>query len=117
MCAVEPGNLLDRGPEEYYVSAPFKLPPGHRLCEVSWDAQLPPQSWVRLQLRFSSTHACLGQARWQGPEGDGSWWKKYQRVAGLKGKWVQYRLALGARQCGASPRVREVAIFYDETGA
>ncbi|MBI2502533.1 MAG: VCBS repeat-containing protein [Candidatus Latescibacteria bacterium] len=116
MCAVEPGNLLDRGPEEYYVSAPFKLPPGHRLCEVSWDAQLPPQSWVRLQLRSAPTRAGLAGVPWQGPEGEGSWYKNYQRVGGLRGKWVQYRLALGARQCGASPRVREVVLFYTEKG-
>ncbi|MCC7263430.1 MAG: VCBS repeat-containing protein [Candidatus Latescibacteria bacterium] len=116
MCAVEPGNLLDRGPEEYYVSAPFKLSPGHHLSEVSWDAQVPPQSWVGLQLRCAATRAGLDQAPWQGPDGQGSWWRNYQQVRGMKGKWVQYRLALGARQCGASPRVREVAIFYDEIG-
>lgn len=114
MCAVEPGNLMDRGPEEYYLSAPFKLPAGHTLREVAWDAQLPPQSWVRLQLRAAPTRKGLKQAAWQGPAGEGSWWENYQRVEGVKGKWVQYRLALGARQCGASPRVREVVIYYAE---
>ncbi len=114
MCAVEPGNLLDRGPEEYYISAPFKLPPGHAVREVAWDAYLPPQSWVRLQLRAAPTRRELPQAPWQGPKGEGSWWENYQQVEGVKGKWVQYRLALGARQCGASPRVREVAIYYAE---
>jgi len=115
MAAVGPGNIVDRGPEEYYTSAPFELPEGAEVTELAWDATVPPKSWVRAQLRFADSNAGLDQAQWIGPDGEGSWYENEQPVpAGdSPGGWVQYRLALGARHSGSSPRVREVRVQYD----
>ena len=38
-----PGNIMDRGPDEYYVSVPFNLPRGAQVTEISWKGQVPPK--------------------------------------------------------------------------
>ena len=114
MTAVGPGNIMDRGPEEYYVSAPFKLPAETTVQKMAWDVDLPTNSWVKAQLRFADTEEDLERAAWAGPEGEHSWYDSHQRVEATEfaGKWVQYKLALGARHSGCTPRVKEVAVYY-----
>ena len=46
-----PGNIVDRGPEEFYVSCPFKLPEGATVQTISWKAELPPKSWVTARIK------------------------------------------------------------------
>ena len=111
MVAVGPGNIADRGPQEYYISAAFELPRGSRLERITWEAEIPPKSWVRAQLRSAASQEALGQAPWSGPQGPASWCEKGQSVA-VGGPWIQYRLALGARHSGSSPRVRSVSVHY-----
>jgi len=112
---VDPGNVVDRGPEEYYVSPAMKLPAGAKVTQVSWQAELPAKSWVKAQLRFAGAEAGLASAPWMGPAGPGSWFEDKQAVdAGqFAGQWVQYRLALGATNSGTTPRVTEVTVAYD----
>ncbi len=112
--AVDPGNIMDRGPDEYYVSEAFKLPEGCAVTEVSWEAELPPKTWVKAQLRFADSEAGLALAEWTGPEVSDSWFENAQKVdaARFRGKWVQHRLALGAVNGGGTPRVSEVSITY-----
>lgn len=43
MTAVEPANIADRGPEEYYVSSPFELPAGARVVAIRWEGLVPPR--------------------------------------------------------------------------
>jgi len=114
MTAVGPGNIMNRGPEEYYVSPPFKLPLGARVQKITWEAEIPPKSWVRAQLRFAKSKEGLERAAWKGPEGENSWYDNNQKVeaAEFAGKWIQYRLALGSSHSVSSPRVKEVAVYY-----
>lgn len=113
MTAVEPGNIVDRGPEEYYVSCPFKLPDGACVTGIAWEADLPPKTWVRAQFRFADTKAGLDRASWIGP-GERGWFENHHTVdAGqYAGRWLQYRLALGATNGGSTPRVTEVRVSY-----
>ena len=117
MRAVEPGNLLDRGDEEYYVSSPSELPKGARATAISWEAQVPDKTWVRAQLRFADTRAEMERATWVGPEGANTWFENCTRVpaTGRSGGWVQYRLALGAINSGRTPRVTEVCVSHGES--
>ncbi|MGC9318259.1 MAG: FG-GAP repeat domain-containing protein [Armatimonadota bacterium] len=109
---VDAGNQLDRGHEEYYISAPFRLPPGATVRRVSWDAEVPDRTWVRAQLRFAESEEGLEQARWQGP-GEDAWFEKGAPVQGLtQDRWVQYRLALGALWGCRTPRVTRVVVDY-----
>ncbi len=116
MTAVGPGNLMDRGPEEYYLSSPFKLPKGACVREISWRAEVPAKTWVKAQLRFADTRENLQKSPWIGPEGEGSWFENHQKVQAQEGTgaWVQYRLALGAINSISTPRVTEVGVYYDE---
>lgn len=112
MTAIAPGNIADRGPEEYYTSAPFNLPAGTCVTRISWQAETPPKTWVKAQLRFADTEEALEQAVWT------SWFDNNQKVRATEfsGQWLQYRLALGAVSGGSTPRVTEVSVHYGEEG-
>lgn len=114
MTAVGIGNILDRGPEEYYTSRPFALPPGASVTRIAWQATLAPKTWVKAQLRFAPTAEALDAAPWQGADGSGTWFDNDQPVTAqpANGGWVQYRLALGATNSGGTPWVRQVDISY-----
>ncbi len=111
MIPVDPGNQLDRGPEEYYVSAPFALPASARATAISWKADIPDKTWVRAQIRYASTREALDQSPWQEP-----WLENGARLpAAADGqRWIQYRLALGAKGSGSTPRVSEVRVDYQQ---
>ncbi len=112
MTAIELGNQRDRGPEEYYESSPWRLPDGAAATKISWVAQTPPKTWLKAQLRWAATKAELEQAAWHGPAGPGTWFSNGQAVGGgpHAGPWIQYRLALGANNAAATPRVTEVEV-------
>ncbi len=113
MIGVDPGNQRDRSSEEYYISAPFELPEGATVKQISWEAQLPVKTWVRARLRFAPTAEELETAPWQGPDGDG-WFECGDETTDLRqDRWVQYRLALGAVGSGNTPRVTEVCVSYE----
>ena len=116
MRAVSPHSIADRGAEEYYLSAPYKLPAGARVTEIAWEAETPPRTWVKAQLRFGDTAAELETAAWQGPDGDTEWYERPQAVQAVEsaGQWVQYRLALGAWNGCGTPRVTAVNVQYEE---
>jgi hypothetical protein len=48
---IEPGNLLNRGPEEYYTSEPFPLKGNAILDEIKWEGEVPPKTWVAAKVR------------------------------------------------------------------
>ncbi|MYJ79974.1 MAG: VCBS repeat-containing protein [Caldilineaceae bacterium SB0670_bin_27] len=116
MTAVSPHSIADRGPEEYYQSAPFKLPEGAHVTGLTWEAETPSPAWVKAQLRFSEAEEDLEEAAWQGPDGEATWFESPQAAGALNkpGHWVQYRLALGASNACGTPRVTSVEVHYDE---
>ena len=116
MAAISPHSIADRSAEEYYLSAPFKLPVAACVTEIGWEAETPPRTWVKAQLRFAHTSDGLKKAIWQGPAGGGSWFERPQAVQaeGFGGQWVQYRLALGASNACGTPRVSWVEVHYGE---
>ena len=112
--SVGPGNIMDRGPEEYYTSTPFELPEGTEVTRLSWQAETPPKAWVRAQLRSADTREGLDGLPWVGPGAGRDWFEAGQEVQLQQhmGKWVQYRLALGAVNSGSTPRVTRVDVHY-----
>ena len=116
MYANEPRNILDGGDEEFFISAPFEIPPGCSATSISWDAELPPKTRVNAQLRSAVTREGLDDATWVGPEGQDSRFEDGDECRGLangrKGQWLQYRLALGAVNGGCTPRIKEVRVHY-----
>ncbi|WP_409344256.1 FG-GAP repeat domain-containing protein [Paenibacillus sp. MBLB4367] len=113
MMSVDPGNIADRGAEEFYISSAHELPEGEKVTRMVWEAELQPKTWVKAQLRFAAYREELEHAAWQGPDGTvEAWFDNGQGAPGLRqtGRWVQYRLALGAVNGGNSPRVTEVRV-------
>jgi hypothetical protein len=116
MMSVDPGNIMDRRPEEFYISSEFELPHGDKVSRISWIAELQPKTWVKAQIRTASSRGGLVQANWQGPNGmEDSWFDNGQKATDALqvGQWIQYRLALGAINGGNSPRVTEVTVHYE----
>lgn len=109
MTPVDPGNIMDRSNEEYYTSNAHCLPENARVTKIEWDAQIQTKTWVKAQIRFAETRELLSHAPWQGP------FDSQQDINGLiqTGRWVQYRLALGAINGGNSPRVTSVSVEYE----
>ncbi|MBI2825505.1 MAG: VCBS repeat-containing protein [Planctomycetia bacterium] len=115
MTCIAPANQRDGGPEEFYESSVCELPAAARLTALDWEADVPCKTWLKAQLRAAESREALAQSAWAGPDGAGSWFIKPQAVPhGVAGRFVQYRLALGATNGVASPRVRGVSIHYTE---
>ena len=114
MLCVDPGSIMDRGHQEFYLSAPFELPAESRVERVRWQAETPANTWVKAQLRFGTTPSLLEREEWRGPAGGTTWYDNGQEVCedGRNGRWIQYRLALGAFNSCGTPRVSEVAVEY-----
>jgi hypothetical protein len=117
MVSVDPGNLMDRGNEEHYVSHAHELEEAAVLRSVSWEADLPAKTWVRAQVRAADSRESLQQAPWCGFGGAGGWLENGQRMEPSDGRptgrWLQYRLALGALNSGRTPRVRRVCVEHE----
>ncbi|MDP7743019.1 MAG: VCBS repeat-containing protein [Lentisphaeria bacterium] len=113
MMAVDPGNIMDRSDEEIYTSSACQLPAAARVTGIEWEAQLAAKTWVKAQVRAAATREELGRVPWQGPRGENSWFENGQEAAEAPtGVWIQYRLALGARNSGRTPRVTAVTVHY-----
>ena len=103
MSAIEPGNLLTRGPEEYYYSEPYRAESAVTVRTAEVIADCPPKTWVKLLVRSASTKEELESAQWREPVG----------VNVAKGGYLQYRLELGATLSLSTPRVKKVSIDMD----
>lgn len=105
----QPGNQADRSDLEHYLSEPRQS--SGRPTTIAWDADLAPGTWVEAHLRSAASPEALSQAPWQGRV-DGNALQCGDRLDHLPdgGPWWQYRLGLGARQSGGTPRLRQVTI-------
>ncbi len=113
MFCVDPGNVLDRGNEEVYTSASCRLPGGSRVTAISWEAELQPKTWLKAQIRSGTNQETLEEA-WIGPTDSASWFDEKNPVnLTLQGEWVQYRIVLGARNGGCTPRVKAVYVEWE----
>ena len=114
MRSVEPGNLHDRGPEEFYTSPVRRLADGARVIDLRWEAEVPADTWVRGRVRAGADGAAVRSAAWS------PWAGRGERPAATGGPcvdggpWVQYQLALGAVLGKTTPRVRRVTLRYDD---
>lgn len=106
MSAIEPGNLLTRGPEEYYYSEPFRADLDLTVRGAEVAADCPPKTWVKLLVRSAPTVEELEKAEWREPAG--------AKVA--KCGFLQYRLELGATLSLSTPRVTRVEMQFEPVG-
>ena len=100
--AIEPGNVLDRGPEEFWTSEPHRVDAAAVVDRVETEGDLPPKTWVRAEVRAAATPEELAAAPWRDPAG----------LAVPAGGVLQLRLALGATNSLSSPRVTRIETFF-----
>lgn len=100
--AIEPGNVLDRGPEEFWTSEPHRVGAAAVVDRVETGGDIPPKTWVRAEARAAASPEALESAPWRDPAG----------LAVPAGGVLQLRLALGAVNSLSSPRVSRVAVRF-----
>lgn len=107
MCTVDPGNIMDRGPREYYISEVKILPKGCTVQSVTWEGYCTSTSWVELEIRSAENESGIGQAEW----------RKIERGEDISNMSVsgaiQYRLALCAKCSCGTPRIESVSVKYE----
>lgn len=115
MVGVDVGNVMDRGNEEFYTSPVEELPLCANLCRIGWKAEIPWKTWVTAKIRTSNSKDNLQNMKYLGPDGTED--TCYQNgdeinVTVAKGRFVQYRIALGAINSMNTPRIHSVNLEY-----
>ena len=99
------GNVLTRGPEEYYISEPYHVDEPCVVSNVVVEADIPPKTWVKASVRTAKSIDELGCAAWRGPSD----------VPVETGAFLQYRLELGATASLRTPRVKKVTVNFGKS--
>ena len=108
------GNALSREPLENYVSPAYDLQ-GRTPARISWEAAVPANTAVQLQLRGGDSEEALDAAVWTGPDGEGSFYEESGSVVvGMDGaRWLQYRATLVHGNGCRSPGLSEVRVEFE----
>lgn len=107
---VDPGNIMDRSPEEYYISSPHRVKEASIVKDISWEGEVPPKTWVKAAVKIAATKEELENKQWS------RWFENGQKI-NLKissGCFIQYKLALGASNSLRTPRLRKVTVDLNE---
>ena len=108
MTTINPGNIKDRGPEEYYQSVAYTSPEAAAPESVDITMELPEKCHVKIRFRSGSDAEALENSSW-------SQWSNLQPGANTLPAlpaalcW-QYELALGAKNSLRTPRISAVKI-------
>ena len=107
---VDPGNIMDRSPEEYYISTPYRVNKASTVKTISWEGEIPSKTWVKAAIKTAGSKNELENEQW-------SRWFERDQMIGLKippGYFIQYKLVLGAVNSGRTPRLRKVVVGINE---
>ena len=112
---VDLGNIYDRRHEYDYISSVHVY--GDSVPRsITWKAQTPHGSRVRLQLRSAAGAEGLEKASWIGPGGPGTYYEQpgALRRPDASHQAMQYRAVLNPTATGAvSPILEEVVVVFD----
>ncbi len=109
MVGVDVGNIYNRGDEEYYTSPVVELDQGETVKHIGWEGDVPEKCWVHAQVRAADSYERLLILPFTGPEGTtGSFYENGQPLTGHIGRFVQYRLAIGAKSGIGTPRITSI---------
>ena len=110
------GNAYTREPLENYVSPAYHAH-GREPVRLSWQAQTPPGTQVKFQLRQAHSEDQLGSARWAGPSGQGSFYERSGETIRMPvgaAKWLQYKATFVSLNGCQSPKLQEVRIDFED---
>ena len=110
---VDLGNIYDRGLEFDYISSTHHY--GRRSPKnITWRAETPHGSSVRLQIRTAASEAGLQNAAWIGPAGLGTYYERPSRIGSPdpSHSWIQYRAVLATPNGAGSPILDDVTVVF-----
>lgn len=108
MSTIDPGNIMNRGEREHYLSEPLTLKPEETLQSVEWEGRCTSTSWVEIEVRAADCSDRLEDAEWKRVTAG-------EDVSNLcLSGVVQYRLALCAKCACGTPRVTKVILNCKE---
>ena len=102
MSTIDPGNMMDRGDKEYYISESYDVP--SNTASITYEAEFLSTSWLELEYRTGACDKCLEKAEWKKVEAG----EKFT----VEGK-MQYRLALCAKCACGTPRITKVEVTFE----
>lgn len=106
MSTIDPGNIMDRGDKEYYLSEVFALPENAVVRSIAWSGSCTSTSWVEVEMRASKTEDMIADEKWIRVESG-------EDISALAlAGYVQYRLALCAKCACGTPRVNKVTVKF-----
>jgi hypothetical protein len=109
---IDLGNIRDRGFLFDYISPPHHSDRTAR--RIRWTAQTPHASRVLMQIRSAADESGLAQAKWSGPNGEGSFYQTSGSAVSVPAghSWIQYRAVLDSRNGAISPSLEKVSIEF-----
>jgi len=109
----DPGNSFDRGLYEDYFSSIHEMRDGELPASIKWEAETPFGTAVHFQIRAADSEKEMENAKWQGPEGENSWFTTSgSEIKSLKASFVQYRARLITPNGAATPYLTSVEIAF-----
>ena len=112
---VDIGNIYTRSDRYDYISVPFDAGSPVNFKGISWQAQTPFRTRVEFQVRTAKSISQLNSAPWQGPKGQGSFYREKSALksAASEYRWIQYKATLISPNSSNTPVLRSVTIEYD----
>ena len=108
MTTVDMGNIYDRSSDEYYYSETYSSHNGRQLVCAKWDAEMPKSCAVRMQVRTADSEHKIKKAPWSDIIRNGDNLDKLN----IKGKFIEYRLNLFAKNGCGTPRVKSITLEF-----
>ncbi|MCX6624837.1 MAG: VCBS repeat-containing protein [Acidobacteria bacterium] len=109
--SMDAGNLYTRKLEEEYLSANIAVPRGKLPARLGWKAEEPFGAKLKFQVRYAASEAALAEAKWQGPEGAGSYFLAPGELKPDSGALLmQYRAVFTSPDAAGWPSLSEVNI-------
>src|SRR5262245_39747359 len=109
------GNIYTRSDRYDYTSTAFNAGERASFERLTWQGEAPFRTGLEFQVRRALRREELKTARWQGPEGYGSVFKKSEAsLRGLEGQggWIQYKATLVSPDSANTPILRSVNVEY-----
>ncbi len=115
MVTTDVGHIYHRRLEWIYTSSVHDTGGRPDYKSLSWKADTPHGTGVKIQLRSAATRKRLEHARWRGPDGRDSWYTRSgEPIPHIHDghRWVQYRVMLTTPNGGPSPVLTSVTVAY-----
>lgn len=107
LSTVHPGNLLDKGPKEFYESEVMEVPDGCCGAKLTAEFETLGKGYLEISWKFADSEEGLENAAWSEPVENG---REIKLPAGTS--FAAYRLALCAYCSAGNVRVSEVTAEF-----